>query len=327
MAKSQPISGNWGTTRIWIGRRTTQSDNWELHQVSFDDCVVSLCCRRIESIVEAIAVPLVVVHADGSRGKRRKTQKRSFAPGSNNTPPMPIKIAVTNHSTLLSDEAAECIVSACRALLDTFCADWNILKPELVYYKKGTAEPAPMPNTWQFVFSDKSDVDGALAYHTDEHGSVKAYTFVKTILDSGGVRLYDGNKETVASAFCHEVMEALIDPFCNSWADGLGPRQYSYEVCDPVQDGIVPVKVESVTVGLSNYVLPSWFDPQVRGGRRFDHLGQLGSSLSMTPGGYMVVRDGLRREHQIFGHAVPPQQQQRIRHRLARRTHRTALHY
>ncbi len=235
---------------------------------------------------------------------------------------MPIKIAVTNKSSLLSDEDAASIVDASRALMDTFCADWNILKPEVLYHPK-KATPLLLPGVWHFAFADKSDLDGALAYHTDEDGAVKAYIFVKTILDDGGSRLFDGAKETVASAFCHELMEALIDPFCNSWADGLGARQYSYEVCDPVQDGIVQVKLEGgKTVGLSNYVLPSWFDPQVRGGRKFDHLGQLGSSLSMTPGGYMVVRDGLKREHQIFGHAVTAQQQQRIRNRVAKRTRR-----
>jgi hypothetical protein len=57
-------------------------------------------------------------------------------------------------------------------------------------------------------------------------------------------------------------------------------------------------------VSVSNFVTPSWFDPQAPGGSQFDKLGKLSAPFSILPGGYVVYSaDG--KEQQQFGDEFP----------------------
>lgn len=49
---------------------------------------------------------------------------------------------------------------------------------------------------------------------------------------------------------------------------------------------------------VSNYVLPSWFDPN--GKYPYDRMGLLKAPLTMTAGGYMIVRDAAGNETDVF---------------------------
>ena len=65
----------------------------------------------------------------------------------------------------------------------------------------------------------------------------------------------------------------FVDPNCNLWASDGKTRNYSFEVCDPVEAPTYDVDGVSV----SNFVTPAWFDPTRR--RQWqDHLRPFGSS-------------------------------------------------
>ena len=92
---------------------------------------------------------------------------------------------------------------------------------------------------------------------------------------------------TVAQAFAHEIFEMLVNPNINVWWQVSNTTLVPAEVCDPVQGSIVPVKVGSVTVGLSDYVLPPWNDPQSTKGP-YNFLNTLTKPFQMSKGGYLV---------------------------------------
>jgi len=225
-------------------------------------------------------------------------------------PALPVSIYVWNCSKLLHDEDAALMTHACQLFVPMFCQAWSLAPVSIMFVPSTSSDCLPPPGSWLFkLIEEARDVEGALAYHTEENDKVDGYVMVKTILEDGGVPLYKDDKtETVASALCHEIFEALGDRYCNGWVDDpTGNKQFSLENCDPVQDGIVQVKVGDVTVGLSNFVLPSWFDPELVSGK-VDYLGQLNHPFTISPGGYAVVRH-LNKSNKIeyvYGHAVKP---------------------
>jgi hypothetical protein len=124
---------------------------------------------------------------------------------------------------------------------------------------------------------------------------------------------------SVSSVLSHEVLEMFVDPNCNLWAnDGQGSA-YSFEVCDPVEAPTYTVDGVSV----SNFVTPSWFDPQAATTAQLDKLRQLTTPFSILQGGY-VVYETAGKEQQKFGEKFPDWRKQmktgpfaRTRRRLA----------
>jgi hypothetical protein len=170
------------------------------------------------------------------------------------------KITVVNKSTVVTDSEAKYMVAACNKLLPLLAAAWNILTPNVVFSPAKTAT-----GNWYFYIIDSdADVPGALAFHTEESTCVDGYILAQTILTNGGVKLFkDMVTPTIASALFHEIAEALVDPTCNGWWQSGNNLLYATEVCDPVQDTIVPVTLPgNVQVGLSNFIYPLWRDMQ-----------------------------------------------------------------
>lgn len=118
----------------------------------------------------------------------------------------------------------------------------------------------------------------------------------------------DAHTPTVASALAHELAEALIDPFCNQWisSNDDGTILVAKEVADPVQDNIVPIKLpDRSTVGLSDFIYPSWTDSQAVKGP-FNYLATLQRPFQVAPGGYVVQLDATTGEvSYVFGDKVP----------------------
>jgi hypothetical protein len=64
------------------------------------------------------------------------------------------------------------------------------------------------------------------------------------------------------------------------------------EVCDPVEGNLVRVQVGSVTIGLSDYILPVWSDPQATKGP-YNYLNTLTKPFQVAKGGYVaLMRNG-----------------------------------
>jgi len=138
----------------------------------------------------------------------------------------------------------------------------------------------PRPTDWQFLYvDDAADAKGTDGYHDlTIHGRPVSFVFVRTVLENG---------EPVSLTASHELFEMVIDPIANMWADASRGREFTYEMCDPVEEETFLVD----GLRMSNFVYPAWFEPfRHPRGTKFDHLGLLKSPFSMTKGGYVIVK-------------------------------------
>ena len=227
------------------------------------------------------------------------------------------QIAIINQSTVVTDANGQFIVSAMNMILPTFCSDWNIPSVTAVYVGLGKTTMIPL----KVFLLDNADVDGALAYHDQTNDLPYGKAFAKTVLSYGGTLLYSTNPlvPTFAQSVCHEVFELLVDMYCNMWA--MLPDYttlYAYEVCDPVESNALTVNVltTSVTkigikttttivttkVGLSDWVLPKWFDPQATRGP-YNHNNTLTAPFTLSPYGYVIALEGGNVNY-VFGSKV-----------------------
>ena len=178
------------------------------------------------------------------------------------------------------------MINAINTMLPAFCKSWSL--------KEYTCIAAPsttkVGSTGMYcVFLDTSTAAGTLAFHTENANIPYGEVFVKTVLQYGGSILMGTNNTapTVAQAFAHEIFEMLVNPNINVWWQVSNSTLAPAEVCDPVQGNIVPIKVGSVTVGMSDYILPEWNDPQSKKGP-YNFLNTLISPFQMSKGGYLV---------------------------------------
>jgi hypothetical protein len=197
-------------------------------------------------------------------------------------------IALVNKSSLMNDTDGATIVAALNSMLPIFCNDWNIPPVVATYVKRGASTTIPL----QCLVLDTSDANGAFGYNNESNGISYAKVFVKSILQYGGVILYNANPAvpTVAASVSHVVFEMIADLRANVWwgcADGY--TLIAAEVCDPVEGNIVAVKPRGLpTVGLSDWVLPAWADPQAKLGP-YNHNNTLKAPMTAEKGGYLIT--------------------------------------
>ena len=144
--------------------------------------------------------------------------------------------------------------------------------------------------------------NGVLGWHDEEGGRVKLYIETDPVYSNGGVTLYDSSNPqnvTVLSVIAHELCEARGDWDANLWSDDptQNPQgETAMELCDGCEDGILTLTVARpsdgalLKVGLSNFLWPSWFDPQAAAGTRLDQLGACKAPFHRTAGGYKINR-------------------------------------
>lgn len=225
-----------------------------------------------------------------------------------------MKIGVVNYSSRVSNQDVQIMTLACaQQASQSFCPAWEILVPDIRVYTDVKLAP---PDANVIGIFDNADQAGALGYHTENNDIISGRVFAGPVLDNLGVSLFDaGNPQntSVASVLSHEMCELIADPTCNAWCDGpmiTQGSEYAKEVADPVEGNSYPVAVtdqngNSVAVSLSNFVFPSWFDPQAQAGQQFDQMCLVTAPFTMTQGGYMIVRAGPGLEQQVMGASYP----------------------
>jgi len=209
-----------------------------------------------------------------------------------------------NQSTALTNADMGLMINALNTMLPAFCTAWS---PQGKQYLCQAAPPTMRSvNTLYCIFLDNSDFAGALAYHSESSNIPYGKVFVKTILSYGGVILMGKNNTipTVAQAFAHEIFEMICNMNVNVWWQLSNGNLVPAEVCDPVQGITVPVKVGSVTVGLSDYILPVWADPQATRGP-YNYLNTLTKPFQIAKGGYVVLMKGSSISY-VLGTSVTP---------------------
>lgn len=182
-------------------------------------------------------------------------------------------IAVTNQSTILSDEDVAAAVAALQHQVTYhFEPHWNE-GASLLF------EPAVHPDTWNVVILDDSDQAGALGYHDFDPGHPVAKVFAKT-------DQHYGLSWTVTAS--HEVLEMLADPDVSRAYQTGNARFHALEVGDPVEADADGYAINGVLV--SDFILPAWFGQGEAG--PVDYCRRLSEPLSLRPGGYASVWQG-----------------------------------
>lgn len=223
-------------------------------------------------------------------------------------------IGIVNTSKLISDADVAWIVRACDMQARDFAKDWEITPWPVLFYSE--IERLPNANEVRpIVLSDGAGFFKELGHHgyLGAAGYIYGRIFVREIFDNGG-RVLGGGSINVSDVTSHEVLEMRGNPYLGDYA--AGPeldegRWYAKEACDPVQSDFYTLKARlrwgaSRDVSVSNYVLPSWFSFISRPPPPpFDKLGRLSAPFSLSPGGYMVVKDDAGRKSDVLS-AIPP---------------------
>jgi hypothetical protein len=154
-------------------------------------------------------------------------------------------------------------------------------------------------------------VPGALGWHhEDKEGFFCGFVAVDAITTLGGT--LTRGPDSVSQAMSHEVLELLGNPGVNRWADTMDGRQFSMEVCDPVDGDAYDIDVRGEPIAVSDFVHPAWFDPYAPSGSWFDQMQLLHEPFVHRPSGYAVIRDQ-KGEAEHFGEKMAPEKRQRRR--------------
>lgn len=202
-------------------------------------------------------------------------------------------IYVVNKSTLVTDADAATMTAAVDAQMSRDVEPaWNLPRTPVTFVK------TPPKGARVIVVVDTADDPQALGYHTEVGAIQSGVVGCKPELDQGAHPLT--GPYSVASILSHEVLEMAVDGHCNLWADTGKGYLVALEVGDPVQSD--HYDINGVTV--SNFALPTFFDPLTPRGTKVDFLGKLRTPFTLSNGGYWVqMRNG--QATQKFGEEMP----------------------
>jgi hypothetical protein len=203
-------------------------------------------------------------------------------------------IAWINQSTSdLNDADCVTIVNALNIQAQDLAADWpSIGLINNIYV--GT-DPGKVPvGSDKAYFLPNSTVAGALGFHDrDPADDPYINVFTSTILGDGGTKFTGAISILVCAG--HEMCELGGDPNCDQYSPPMPPAgQYTgykiaLELGDPVEASAYDVTLPGgMNVSLTDYVLPSFFDPN--GKAPFDKMQLLQAPFAMLAGGYEILR-------------------------------------
>lgn len=226
-----------------------------------------------------------------------------------------MKIQIVNHLGSSHDGDAMRIAQVAAAYSMLVCGAHELaLCP--VQFKAGAQKAEP---GWvELGLFENPDVSGALGYHDiDPRGQPYGRAFLSVV--PGRVMLHDpkGRGASLAGVVTHELAEMLGDRFANVWAFGTikDPRSrksftaVAYELADPVQDAAFTMKspLGNVDVDCSDFVLPTWFNPDTPAHEATSHMGTAHGPFNCAPGGYLIVANETN-ETQVFGRRLGARQ-------------------
>jgi hypothetical protein len=150
----------------------------------------------------------------------------------------------------------------------------------------------PKSDEWQVVFLDDADAADALGYHDlTKNGQPISKVFVKSTIAAN---------QKVSVTASHELLEMMIDPGAQLWAQSTNGRFYAYEMCDAVEDE--EYAIDGISV--SDFVYPAFFESWHKPGSvQFDHLKKVSRPFQTLQNGYQIVSDGSSVK-EIFGSTV-----------------------
>jgi hypothetical protein len=191
-----------------------------------------------------------------------------------------VTIVVKNQSTVVTDAQVRAILPALQEQLDQhLCPAWDVGPFHLQFRAKGDLVKK---GERQFLFLDNTSDASALGYHdVTVNGDAISYIGVKETMDDGGLW------SVTAS---HELCEMCVnDHLDDTEYDEQGNRMYIKEVCDAVEADSLGYKV--LGVQLSDFVLPGWFQPEVKHTAKLSFCGHVSKPYELAAGGYISYID------------------------------------
>jgi hypothetical protein len=188
---------------------------------------------------------------------------------------------VVNASTVVSDtDVAKMTAAVDGQVRQHLAPAWGLVAPTVRF-----APDPPKAGRIVTVLDTLDDVD-ALGWHTDEAGDrIYGVVGAKVVLDHGATAT--SGAYAVSTILSHEVCELVVDPFCSGWSDTGRGFLVACEVADPVQSDYYDL----AGISVSNFVNPTWFDPNGTG--PFDHMNTTRKPFTLARGGYWVqMADG-----------------------------------
>lgn len=225
-------------------------------------------------------------------------------------------IAIINKSTLVSNAEVQIMTAAIQIQLDLhFLPAWNLKTATVQFYSNVKNIPG---YAWVVSILDNATQAGALGYHEENNDTINAFIFAEPVLSNGGAILQfdpvNSTQYTVSATLSHEILEMVKDTYTNSFC--VGPQVpagnlYCLEVCDPVESLSYSVVVDGYQVSVSNFIYPSWINPDATLAKNapFDYLKQLSSPFTMASGGYIIIatfnNEGQLTAKHVFDSKVP----------------------
>jgi hypothetical protein len=239
-------------------------------------------------------------------------------------------IAVINQSTLVTNDEVNTMCEAIQIQLDLHVLPaWNMKSGAIKFYADATKVPG---YAWVVTMMDNATQAGALGYHSEDNDKIDAFIFAQPVLSNGGVVMVfdptNPSQYTVSATLSHEVCEMVGDRYAGGFSQGpqvTAGNLYCQELCDPVENDSYGIAVGTTTVSVSNFVFPSWFNPEavVPQNMPFDYLGKLTAPFTMTTGGYMIVatisNEGQVTGRHVFGEEMPEWRKEYVKGEFYRR--------
>ena len=202
-------------------------------------------------------------------------------------------IAVINESTMITNVQCNTMCKAIQVQLNLHVLPaWNMKAATIQFYADKTKVPG---YAWVVNMLDNSTQAGALGYHSLDNDEVDAFIFAAPVLQNGGAVMVfnpaNPGQYLVSSTLSHEVCEMIGDRYANGFVVGADNfTLYCQELCDPVEDGTYAITMDGYQVGVSNFVFPSWFNPEatIKHNAPFDYMKVLTAPFTMTAGGYII---------------------------------------
>jgi hypothetical protein len=199
-------------------------------------------------------------------------------------------IALVNLSKLVkSTEAVQIAAAVTAQLQGEYRAIWAksstvVAVPDITHIPQGAR---PM------FLLDQADEPGALGDHEESaQGIPMARIFVKEILGAPGAGVLNGNSGfSVSSVVSHEALEMDGNPYTNLWATGPDGLDHAREMSDAVESSCYQKAIgRGVSVLVSNFLTPRWFDAHAPAGSQYDYLAHLKAPFTIERAGYEIVK-------------------------------------
>ncbi len=208
--------------------------------------------------------------------------------------------SLVNQSASVSNDALEAIAEALGLYWLDLREPWDL---PLVSF--AVQEASKVRSDWvRVLFTDTVDTPDDYAFHEETNQHPDIVIQVPVYADSGILFPGTGHATCLSIGVAHEVAETACDPLTNLVTPYGPARSVAFEICDPFQDNWYSKNTSKGPVAVSDFALPTWFDPDATAGPPQDFM-----KLCTTPGrivnGYAVVYDASGNGSEVFGERLP----------------------